>query len=138
MSLVSTVRNVMPYGLVKQIFRSKSAKRRLTAKTTARLGQVEATYSHAAAIDFHCSRGLPRGHVESGSMPEASLEFCCDALDRLVRGNGPLVGLHVGNFLGVSLTHFANYARTGIASQLSSLLTRTLRIAALITRSSTS
>jgi hypothetical protein len=31
-------------------------------------------------------------------------------VDRLAP-NGPLVGLHVGNFLGVSLSHFVNYVR---------------------------
>ena len=44
-------------------------------------------------------------------MPEASLDFCCAALDANVQIEVPLVGLHVGNFLGVSLAHFANYVR---------------------------
>lgn len=111
MSIVNTVKYVMPYGLVQQVFRSKAAKRRRIVKAQARLAQSGKPYSYAAAIDFHCSRGLPRGHVEAGSMPEASLVFCCAALDKFVQIDGPLVGLHVGNFLGVSLAHFANYVR---------------------------
>jgi hypothetical protein len=70
-------------------------------------------YSYSAAIEFHSARGLPREHVTGGSMPESTLAFCSKTLDDLIPATGdkPLIGLHVGNFLGVSLTHFVNYVR---------------------------
>jgi Methyltransferase domain len=113
-TVFQAVKYFMPYGVVQQVIRSKaSARRRLAAHKAA---QASATvdrvpYSYGAAIEFHCSRGLTRDHVVSGSMPEASLDYCCQSLNNLIQTDKPLVGLHVGNFLGVSLSHFANYVR---------------------------
>ena len=113
MSLVSTVRYVMPYGLVQQFFRSKAViRRRLADRNAAYAAHLSyhPPYSYQAAIEFHRARGMTNGHLVAGSMPESALEFCCNTVDRLAP-NGPLVGLHVGNFLGVSLSHFVNYVR---------------------------
>ena len=46
-------------------------------------------------------------------MPGASLSFCSEALDNLfpTTDDRPLMGVHVGNFLGISLGHFVDYVR---------------------------
>ena len=46
-------------------------------------------------------------------MPESTLAFCSKTLDDLIptADEKPLIGLHIGNFLGVSLSHFVNYVR---------------------------
>ncbi len=114
--VVRAVKYVMPHGLVQQILRSQAVRRRrITAHNTAHASVVAEPipYSHSAAIEFHCARGLPRGHVVGGSIPESSLAFCSRTLDDLIptAEERPLIGLHVGNFLGVSLSHFVNYVR---------------------------
>jgi hypothetical protein len=73
--------------------------------------QAAPDYSVEAAVDFLVARGLNREHVRDGSMPEASLQFAAGILrERLPRGR-PLRALHVGNFVGVSLSHFTALAR---------------------------
>lgn len=115
MSLVSTVKFVMPYGIVQHIFRSKAARRRRMEAHNAAYASVvkqQAKYSYGAAVEFHRSRGITSGHLTFGSMPEATLDFCSRSLDALLPDEGrPLVGLHVGNFLGISLSHFTDYVR---------------------------
>jgi hypothetical protein len=114
--VVAAVKYVMPHGLVQQMFRSNAVRRRLITAHNAAYSSVvtkQIPYSYKEAVEFHCARGLTRGHVVAGSMPESSLDFCSMSLDDLIpkTKDGPLIGLHVGNFLGVSLGHFANYAR---------------------------
>jgi Methyltransferase domain len=110
------VKYVMPHGLVQQIFRAQAVRRRrLNALNAAHasVGAREIPYSYSAAVEFHCAKGLPRGHVVGGSMPESTLAFCSKTLDDLIpaANQRPLIGLHIGNFLGVSLSHFVNYVR---------------------------
>ena len=58
------------------------------------------------AVRFLASRGLDEREVRAGSMPEESLEYVATFLAELPRDR-PLAGLHVGNFVGVSLAHLA-------------------------------
>jgi hypothetical protein len=114
--VVHAVKYVMPHGLVRQIVQSQAVRRRLIAAHNAAHSSVATSqipYSYSAAIEFHCARGVLRSHVTSGSMPESTLAFCSNILDGLIptTHNKPLIGLHVGNFLGVSLSHFVNYVR---------------------------
>src|SRR5271163_1552661 len=114
--VIHAVKYVMPYGLVQQIFRAQAVRRRLINAHNSAHASVAAQripYSFNAAIEFHCARGLPRGQVVGGSMTESTLDFCSKTLDHLITrtDDRPIVGLHVGNFLGVSLSHFVNYAR---------------------------
>jgi hypothetical protein len=114
--VIHAVKYVMPHGIVQQIFRAQAARRHLINAHNSAHASVAAQrvpYSYSAAIEFHCARGLPRGHVVGGSMTDATLAFCSKTLDDLIppTDNKPLVGLHVGNFLGVSLSHFVNYVR---------------------------
>jgi predicted O-methyltransferase YrrM len=61
-------------------------------------------------IEFLVSAGLDRTQVEEGSMDAESLAFCGSLLRGLPSGQ-PLRGLHIGNFVGVSLAYFSHVAR---------------------------
>jgi len=112
--VIYAVKYVMPYGLVQQILRAQAVRRRRISAHNAAHASVAAQqipYSYSAAMEFHRARGLPQGYLVGGSMPESTLAYCSKILDGLIPDDRPLVGLHVGNFLGVSLSHFVNYVR---------------------------
>lgn len=115
--LVRTAKNILPHGLVMKIVRSQAVRRRRIAavqiSAEASKPSRREHYSYSAAIEFHVAEGLQRNHVVAGSIPESSLEFCSTNLDKFLHADPdqPLVGLHVGNFVGVSLCHLADYAR---------------------------
>lgn len=68
-----------------------------------------APYSYTAAIEHLVGRGwTTREHVTVGSIPEASLERLTGVLDRADLGDAPRV-LHVGNFVGVSLSYLLEW-----------------------------
>jgi SAM-dependent methyltransferase len=58
-------------------------------------------YTCAAAIDFLVSLGCDHAQVVAGSMPQMSLDYARTFLPADARR-----GLHVGNFVGVSLAYF--------------------------------
>jgi hypothetical protein len=115
--LAQTAKNILPHGLVMKIIRSQAIRRRRIAKfqtsAEALKPRGREAYSYRAAIEFHVAKGLPRSHVVAGSIPESSLEFCSASFDKFLSATAgePLTGLHVGNFVGVSLCHIADYAR---------------------------
>jgi hypothetical protein len=114
--LVRTAKNILPHGLVMKIIRSQAVRRRrIAAVETSAMAKLplREAYSYRSAIEFHAARGLVRSHVLAGSIPESSLEFCSASLDKFLpaRAGEPVTGLHVGNFIGVSLCHVTDYAR---------------------------
>jgi hypothetical protein len=112
MNMKSALKSVMPHGFVVAASRSQSRRRQRMASLAQRRATTDIDpYSYEASIEFLCRRGLPRVHVVSGSMPEASLDFCARYLGGLLPRGRPIIGLHVGNFLGVSLAYFADLAR---------------------------
>ena len=58
-------------------------------------------YTCAAAIEFLVSHGCDRAQLVAGSMPQMSLDYARSFLPADARR-----GLHVGNFVGVSLAYF--------------------------------
>lgn len=68
-------------------------------------------YSYEAAVAHLVKRGLPEHHVRAGSMPESSLRRCAEVIAQSFDRAEPLTILHVGNFVGVSLSWFADYTR---------------------------
>jgi len=68
-------------------------------------------YSYDGAVAQLLARGLAEPDVRGGSMPEESLHRIGALLRRSCDPNRPLTILHVGNFLGVSLSWFADFAR---------------------------
>ena len=109
-----TVKNVLPHGLVMKYVHSEAARRRrIAARNSAHVSVAtkQIPYNYSAAINFLTSSGLSQSQVIGGSIPEPSLSFCSKVLDEFILATDgrPLIGLHVGNFLGVSLRHFVNY-----------------------------
>lgn len=73
-------------------------------------GPKGAPYSYEAAIAYTVDRGWTNEfHARSGAVPEPSLKHVVVALDRLLPV-GPVRILHVGNFLGISLSYVLNWA----------------------------
>jgi hypothetical protein len=113
-NVVAAVKYALPHGLVQTVFRHQAIKRRmLEAKNRKHATALSKTseYSYKSAIEYHRIRGMTNGHLVAGSIPEASLDYCCNTLDELLPGDRPLLGLHIGNFLGISLAHLTEYAR---------------------------
>ena len=104
------VKNALPHGIVTRVIRSQAVRHRRIAALPLCSGAA-VKYSYQDSIEFLCSRGLPRDHVVNGSIPKTSLDFCATHLGSKTLGDKPLIGLHVGNFLGVSLAYFVDFAR---------------------------
>lgn len=109
-ALKDIAKNVLPHGLVTRVIRSQAVRRKRIAAIPIRT--VRSQYSYRESIEFLCARGLLRDHVVGGSIPEASLDFCEKHLNALLPTDRPIVALHVGNFLGISLAYFVDYARS--------------------------
>jgi hypothetical protein len=56
-----------------------------------------------AGIQFLIDRGLDEGHIREGSMPARSLCFIANLISKQNWEGRRLLGLHVGNFVGLSL-----------------------------------
>jgi hypothetical protein len=67
-------------------------------------------FDRREVIEFLVSLGLDRAQVEEGSIDAESLAFCGSFL-RGLPGGQPVRGLHIGNFVGVSLAYFSHMAR---------------------------
>jgi hypothetical protein len=55
-------------------------------------------------IDFLENRGIPRFHLIEGSIPSTSLAYLDKVIRERLHGDKPIYAVHVGNFVGVSLT----------------------------------
>ncbi len=71
-----------------------------------------AQFSFEDAVAFLAKEGLDEHQVREGSIPEAALAYCMVKLAELLDAKKPLVGLHVGNFVGISLGAFAAATRS--------------------------
>ncbi len=63
------------------------------------------SYSLAEAVRFLATQGVPEDIVRGGSMPETSLEFAGAVLRERLPRHRPVSALHVGTFVGLSLTY---------------------------------
>lgn len=59
------------------------------------------------AIRFLLDRGLDEHEVRDGSMPEASLDYTAQLVSDHLARDRPVLALHVGNFVGVSLCYLS-------------------------------
>jgi predicted O-methyltransferase YrrM len=127
------VKVLMPYGLVQELARWRDAKRKapytladtreefhrqrkmLIAQSV--LPRSVNEYINAtcydALVNFLIKRGIPRSEIIHGSIERESLAFIGLQMRRHLRSGAPLTGLHIGNYLGVSLAYV-----TGIATQI--------------------
>ena len=91
---------IVPYHIWNRLRQKRldaSRARQLATAPPARTGD----YSCDAAIDFLASIGCDRPQVVAGSMPQSSLDYA-----RTFIPPDAQRGLHVGNFVGVSLAYF--------------------------------
>ena len=58
-------------------------------------------------VAFLVNQGIPENQVRQGSIPLRSLEYLNDAVLSRLDKNSPLMALHIGNFVGVSLAYIA-------------------------------
>lgn len=110
---------VLPYSFVEWI-RNRRARQQSAIdnaradafkRTVADLARPAAKpYSRSEAISFLSGLGCDRLQVEAGSMPESSLNYSCEQLKTRLP-NRPIAGLHIGNFVGVSLCHYIDFAK---------------------------
>ncbi len=95
--------------------RKRRAGREQTARETLlqkyRQNCKSAQFDYEGAVAFLAKEGLNEHQVREGSMPEAALAYCTAKLAELLDSKKPLVGLHVGNFVGISLGAFTAATR---------------------------
>ncbi len=87
--------------------RAKARRERLREAATGRGVGDLLSFEYQDAVRFLVRRGLSREQVLAGSMPEASLHYCGTLLMEHLEA-GPVLGLHIGNFVGVSLAYFTD------------------------------
>jgi hypothetical protein len=126
--LFQLVRDAMPYGLVTAVRRRRAVARDqqqraemheerhsrirdLDHSPARRSSELIDPFQYESLIDFHVSRGLSRASVVEGSIPAASLSFIREVLRESV-AQTPLHGLHIGNYVGVSLAYIAATLRS--------------------------
>ncbi len=115
--LKSFIRFLVPFGLVELYRKRLDANRFIVG----RKGLSNSLYSHSRAIDYLVSIGIPSHDVVAGSMPHSSLnlidnlilEYTKKSLDRKCNI------LHVGNFVGISLSSVVNsLSKSGVSYQV--------------------
>ena len=101
--------------------RARTRRARMREAATGRGIGAETAFAYEDAVRFLVQRGADREQVLAGSMPEASLHFCGALLKEHLDAS-PVLGLHIGNFVGVSLAYFTDLlARRHPASRLVSI-----------------
>lgn len=80
---------------------------RLAAGRAAAGARPAAAVSVDEAVCFLVARGLSEAEVRAGSLPQPSLDFLAGFMASELPAERPLLALHVGNFVGVSLAHLS-------------------------------
>ena len=78
-------------------------RRRVEAQSKSKMSHA---YSYEDSLSFLDSLGIDPLQSRGGSIPQDSLQFMQSHFDRL-DATRPVIALHVGNFLGVSLAYLA-------------------------------
>jgi hypothetical protein len=84
----------------------RERRRRVRTAVSCQVSNGKPWFDYQEALAYLESRGCDALQVREGSMPKLSLEFCQDRIAKSVRCR-PVLGLHIGNFVGVSLAYFA-------------------------------
>jgi hypothetical protein len=104
---------LIPHSVVvARNLRHRAERDRILKQTTAAVRADRAKWTVDEAVRFLVARGVDERQVRDGSIPQASLDFVEALLRRGLPADRPLVGLHVGNFVGVSLAHLADVLRS--------------------------
>jgi hypothetical protein len=97
----------LPHGIVRRHSRRVQRERhRLLHEATGSPAARTSEFTVAKAIEFLVARGLPEDEVGWGSVPEASLQWSAEMLRGRLDRERPLLALHIGNFVGVSLAFY--------------------------------
>ncbi len=86
---------------------ARLATKRLAGVREARRSLAGEPFDYERVVRFLVDLGCDEQQVREGSMPSGSLDFC----GRLITDNvtaRPVLGLHIGNFVGVSLAYFTD------------------------------
>jgi hypothetical protein len=67
---------------------------------------IDATDTKAVA-EYLLGRGIPADHLRLGSIPPASLKYLSLQIEQQITPRQPLLALHIGNFVGVSLAYLS-------------------------------
>ncbi len=95
---------LLPHGIVRGHSRRVQRERhKLLHEATRSPAARSSEFTVAKAIEFLVARGLPEDEVRWGSVPEPSLQWSAELLRSRLDRERPLLALHVGNFVGVSL-----------------------------------
>ena len=67
-------------------------------------------YDYEKSIEILVSLGLDEEQIRHGSIPEDSLNFLFKTVDKSLSNFPQIKALHVGNFVGISLTYYFSHA----------------------------
>jgi hypothetical protein len=105
------VKFILPHGIVR-LLQTRQERGYQRGRSAIQAGkEIPSSLNHGALIDFVVSRGVDRTQATEGTMPEASLAFLASFLQQHHSGSHALRGLHVGNFLGISLAYLTDVAK---------------------------
>ncbi len=111
---------VVPHSVV--VFRRARADKRRRVRVAALLAAapppVERAFTYDHAVDALVGRGLDHYTVRLGSMRPESLAFIRATILSAFPADAPLWGLHIGNFVGVSLAAVSSALREVHAESL--------------------
>jgi len=110
------LRGLVPYGVVRLVERRSEMmanrernflryKRIELASTACAAGHRLNPVDYESMIAYLVGRGLDEKQVRAGSMPESSLRYLAAHLEERLRGVSAPRLLHIGNFVGISLTY---------------------------------
>lgn len=101
---------ILPHGFVRlwQIRQERGYQR---ARIALAPTQAHELVSYDNLVLFLANRGIDETQIREGSIPPESLDFLASFVRESASTGTPLLGLHVGNFLGVSLASITAVAR---------------------------
>jgi hypothetical protein len=102
---------ILPHGLVRLWQRRQERGYQLSRDFFGGAHESLHSFSYDEIIAFLCKRGLDEQQVREGSIPDSSLRYLASILLDASDKSGPLLGLHIGNFLGVSLAFLTSTVR---------------------------
>jgi Methyltransferase domain len=83
------------HRVISQVLRHQGSARRVVSE-----------FKIEAGIRFLVDRGLDERQIRDGSIPESSLDFVAAKIATLDWQDRAIIGLHIGNFVGLSLAAF--------------------------------
>lgn len=108
------IKRIIPYGIIelKEYFRKKKLVELQHERIEIYNNQIENKkilyYNYEKSIEVLVSLGLDEEQIRYGSIPEDSLSFLFKTVDKSLSNFPQIKALHIGNFVGISLTYLSN------------------------------